>query len=224
MRVLVAAVAAALLVAPNALAAPPDLTRHGIAVTWPQGPLVPAGTPFEVKVRSKREQVSLKLVRVSESGKLMRVLARKTLRTGVLRVTLPATVSARYRLTLEAVDREWTEEFRSTCAPSGTFAVEANVTPAAARSGDHVVLRMHNTGTGCLSGGSGYGWERQAADGSWQNVPLPPNHGWTLELRSLFPGAWWGQRVWVWPTEPGAYRLTKGLGGAAAVVPFTILP
>lgn len=224
MRVFVAAVGVLLLAAPSAVAAPPNLSRHGIAVTWPNGPMVPANAAFEVKVQSKREKVSLKLVRVSESGKPMRVLARKTVRTGVLNVALPPTVGARYRLTMEAVDREWTEDFTTTCAAGGTPAVEGNVTPAAARSGDRVVLRMHNTGTACLSYGSAFSWERQLADGSWQNVPLPPNHAWTLEGRSLTPGSWTGERVWVWPTEPGAYRLTRGMGGAGLAVPFTILP
>lgn len=225
MRVLVAAVAAAVLIAPTAAAAaPPDLSRHGITVTWPEHDVVPANAPFEVKVQSKREKVSLKLVRVSESGKLMRVLARKTVRNGGLNVTLPATVGARYRITLEAVEREWTEEFTTSCGAGGVPGVEANVTPSSARSGDAVVLRMHNTGTACLSHGSAFSWERQAADGSWQNIPLPPDHGWTLELRSLTPGSWSGQRVWVWPTEPGAYRITKGLGGTSIAVPFTILP
>jgi len=225
MRVFVAAVAVLLVAAPSvAAAAPPNLSRHGIAVTWPKGDTVPANAPFEVKVQSKREKVSLKLTRVSESGKLMRVLARKTVHTGALNVTLPATVGARYRLTMEAVDREWTEDFKTSCGAGGTPGVEGNVTPAAARSGDRVVLRMHNTGTSCLSYGSVYGWERQLGDGSWQNVPIPGNNAWTAEGRSLTPSSWTGESVWVWPTEPGAYRLTRGFGDARLAVPFTILP
>ena len=82
----------------------------GVRVTWPvtkaETSLAP-GTKIVVRVSSSKRRSQLSLARVDASGRTMRVIARKTLRSGTFSATLPAAAPARYALRLGLAGRQY---------------------------------------------------------------------------------------------------------------------
>ena len=103
LRVTVLSLLSALALAAPAAAAPPNaakLRALGVKVAWPATGSLQPGHGVEVRVTSRRARSRVALVRVDTRGRVVRSVARATLRSGTFRAALPADAGARYTLQL----------------------------------------------------------------------------------------------------------------------------
>lgn len=221
MRLLVAlAAAAVLLIAPAAEAAGPK-------VTWPERRTYAPGEKLTVKVVSTA-RVRVALVRESASGKVMRTVARRTLRRGTFSAAAPS--AGRYSLRVGARSRAFT-------VASGPAAPQPSEPLPCARShGDKAELRLaaptvtaggvlaaevvNTSAAGCLMGGVGYLFERLQPDGSWARVPT--NLVFITVGVMIEPGRSFPKQVQI-PADftPGSYRLRDSVYGANGAIELT---
>lgn len=104
---------AALAVAASAAlppAHPPATTMSGVRISWPVKAAetsVEPGTTLAVRLRSSNRRSRVSFVRADASGRSMKVIARRTLRTGTFSVKVPSTTTrARYALRIEIAGRK----------------------------------------------------------------------------------------------------------------------
>ena len=101
-----------------ASAAPPDaakLRAVGVKVSWPVTgtATMAAGQVVEVRVTSRRTRSEVSLARVDARNRVMRVIARKSLRSGTFRAVLPQVrVDAGYALRLRVAGRRYSSRIR----------------------------------------------------------------------------------------------------------------
>jgi hypothetical protein len=84
-------------------AAPPARVVAGVTVTWPLSKPVTSVTPgasLTVRIASKRRSAKVSLVRVNADGRILGLIAAKTLRTGAFTVTVPRVYGAHFSLRL----------------------------------------------------------------------------------------------------------------------------
>jgi hypothetical protein len=235
------AVLLALLALPaSAHAAAPDpvkLERSGLKVTWPvvgASDVLEAGYTFTVRVKRKTPGPAARLALIQLAPR--KVLARRKLRDGRFRATIPEAHEARYRLVLKVGKRRWWSVIRTPPAPAplppvpapgeplyaaycasemGTRAATVTLEHPTARMGDIVRYELRNTGTACFHFGQGLTWERQAGD-SWQAVTCQVRGlecAYTMELLTLPPGQAYAAQALIHDNmTPGHYRLAKPYG------------
>jgi hypothetical protein len=221
MRLLVAlAAAAALLVAPAAEAAGPK-------VTWPEQRTYAPGEKLTVKVVSPA-RVRVALVRESASGKVMRTVARRTLRRGTFSAAAPR--AGRYSLRVGARSRDFTVAAKPAssprpseplpCARSHGDAAELRLAAPTVIAGGVLSAEVVNTSAGCLMGGVGYLFERLQPDGSWARVPT--NLVFITVGVMIEPGRSFPKQVQI-PADfaPGSYRLRDSVYGANGAIELT---
>jgi hypothetical protein len=189
------------LLAGTASAAPPDaakLRAAGVKVSWPvtgTATMAP-GQVVEVRVTSRRTRSEVSLARVGARDRVMRIIARKTLRSGSFRAVLPAAASgARYALRLRVAGHDYQSVIVTprpavpapapppatsvlAAAPQGPCDVgsggpQTTVGPAVRGAGERLTIELLNRGPGCLGipVTMTVAWERLTADGVWQAVP-----------------------------------------------------
>lgn len=220
MRLLLAALAAVLLVPTAAQAAGPK-------VTWPEQRTYATGETISVKVKSA-ERVRAALVRESASGKIMRTIARRTLRNGTFKAKAPA--AGRYALRVGKRERAITvadpdtpvssgplppaEPFEP-CRPDGDTA-ELRLGATSAKAGGTLPLEVVNTSKSCLTLGVGYSFERLLADGTW--VTVPSNQIFIALAVILGPGQHYAKQAVV-PADavPGTYRVVDQAHGSGTI-------
>jgi hypothetical protein len=218
---LVLALAAVLLMPTAAQAAGPK-------VTWPQQRSFAPGETISVKVASK-ERVRAALVRESASGKVMRTVARRTLRTGTFRATAPS--AGRYSLRVGPRERDITVASPTTpvsspplppatepqlpqCIHATADRAELRLSATSVAAGGTLPFEVVNTSSGCLHLGLPYGFERLSPAGTW--VDAPTDYMFALPMVLLGPGQSFGKQAKV-PAgfTPGTYRVVDHAFGAA---------
>lgn len=213
------------------------LRAVGLRISWPisasEVNLRP-GTRLVVRVsrvrgaRTRRPKARIKLVRVDARGRAIKAVARRAMRAGTFVVRLPSRAGARYALRLAVgKQRYWswiaTSEPAapvlepilplSACPRPGPSAGHARVDPPTGRSWDRLTVSLTNTGSSCLTGGVGYGWERQLAGGRWEEVRPDPYPAPALPFGAA-PGQTSTHGAFVWPElDPGPHRLVKTVEG-----------
>ncbi len=218
MRVILIAIAAVL--------ALPTAAQASLKVTWPQQRTYAPGETLSVKVVSTKP-VRAALVRESASGKVMRTVARRTLRRGTFSATVPAT--GRYSLRIGNRARSVTVASSPPsaklpappgppCSTATGDRAELRLATATVRAGDTLHFAVVNTSAGCLFGGAAYTLERLLPDGSWlvlnRDMPFPAiafilAAGTKLDKQAPIPA----------DAAPGSYRVTDSLTGAAGAIP-----
>jgi len=169
----------------------------------------------------------------------MRVVARRTLRSGTFKATLPATPGARYRLQLAAGNLRYSSAIATAApapipaaapappapapAPAGDpcvgvpleYEVTRTATPSSGRPGDLVTFTITNHGPGCVWWPSTDWphWKRATAEGGWEHVPVDPCTSTVVAPDA--PPTCAGLPAF-WPLEPGGihvyqHRIPTGL-------------
>jgi hypothetical protein len=198
----------------------------GPKVTWPQQRTFAPGETISVKVTSEA-RVRAALVRESASGKVMRIVARRTLRNGTFKAAAPRV--GRYSLRVGERERTITV---STPVSSGPLppVTDPPLPDCARPSGDRAELRLGapsvsaggtlplevvNTSTGCLVLGVGYSFER-LQDGVW--VTAPSNQMFITLGVLLGPGQTYPKQAAI-PADflPGTYRVVDTVSGATGI-------
>jgi len=185
-------------------------------VTFPNAEIVEPGTRVTVRIASDRP-VNAALVRVSATGRIMRTVRRKTLRTGSFTVRIPA---GGHALRVTAGRRHWQHRIEgvwSDCRPATTQTTTLHLKATTVQRGATLPYDFTNTAKGCVFTGASYRLERQAADGAWIAVPLP----WVFPaIAYVVPPAGTKAKSAQIPAdaEPGTFRLIDG--GVAA--PFAV--
>jgi hypothetical protein len=218
---LVLALAAVLLI-PTAAA-----QAAGPKVTWPEQRSYEPGEKISVKVKSSTP-VRAALVRESASGKVMRTIARRTLRSGTFKAKAPA--AGRYSLRVGKRERDITVAAPDTpvssgplppaepfepCRPDGDTA-ELRLGATSVKPGGTLPLEVVNTSGSCLTLGVGYSFERLQPDGSW--VTVPSNQIFITLAVILSPGQTYAKQAVV-PADaaPGTYRVVDQAYGSGTI-------
>ena len=98
------------------------------------------------------------------------------------------------------------------CPAQGTTSASMSLTSGSGPRGAKFEILLKNTGTGCLTGGVDYGWERRRPDGSWQPAGEP--RSWIALAFIAGPGTTHRFPAEVWPElEPGPHRVVKSFSG-----------
>jgi hypothetical protein len=163
----------ALVVATTAALALPAAAQASVKITWPRPATVEAGTKVKVKIRSDRP-VRVALVRESASGRIMRTLARRTLRTGTFTVAVPV---GGHALRVTSGKRHSQHAIRgvySHCVAATAQTTKLRLSATSVQRGGTLAYDLVNTGDRCVYTGFAYTFQRQAADGAWAPGPLPP--------------------------------------------------
>jgi len=219
MRLLLA-LAAVLLLPTAAQAAGPK-------VTWPQQRTYAPGETISVKVSSSKP-VRAALVRESASGKVMRTVARRMLRSGTFKAKAPG--AGRYSLRVGKRERDIAVAAPDTpvssgplppaepfepCRPDGDTA-ELRLSATSAPAGGTLPLEVVNTSASCLTLGVGYSFERLLADGTWAAVPS--NQIFITVAVILRPGQSYAKQA-VIPADatPGTYRVLDAAYGSGTI-------
>ncbi|MDA0167315.1 hypothetical protein OM076_44050 [Solirubrobacter ginsenosidimutans] len=202
-----------------ALALPAAAQASPVKITWPGADGYEPGQRFEMKIAST-ERVRVALVRESTSGKIIRTISRRTLRSGTFIAAMPEMGS--YSLRVTAGQRRWRHRLFANYANCPLAKASNTALRLAATSvsrGGTLDYDFVNTGKGCSLTGASYSLERQLADGTWTHVSLPwvfPAIGYPVG-----PGKTFHKRARVPDdAEPGAYRLLD----AGVAAPFTVTP
>ncbi|HEY6890300.1 MAG TPA: hypothetical protein VI300_21025, partial [Solirubrobacter sp.] len=82
----------------------PAAAHASVRITWPRADGYEPGQRFAVKIAST-ERVRIALVRESTSGKVIRTISRRTLRSGTFTAAMPELGS--YSLRVTAGQRRW---------------------------------------------------------------------------------------------------------------------
>jgi len=136
-------VAAALAFSPGAQAAPPKQVA-GVEITWPSERVFKPGGTVKVHVRSQVRRSRLALI---AGG---RALARRTLRSGTFRATLPAAGHHRAQLRIVVAGRAYTSTLHTSgCETSRTKASVATTTDRL-HNGAPIEFEITNRGPGCM--------------------------------------------------------------------------
>jgi hypothetical protein len=231
------------------------LRSAGLAVTWPlAGPAVTVapGTRLAVGVRKLRRSApvaTVALLRVGSTGRALRVVATRRVRSGRVALTVPATGpgGAHYALRLRAgrlTYAGWIDPPPPAPAPAPAPAplpapapnpnpdpcpVSAG-TPAATLTldagylpvGGTVGYAIADTGPTCISIGVGYSWQRQDGD-RWTDVPS--TKAFPALALLLRPGqSYRGSASPEASMTPGHYRLVTGYLGEPLRAPATSGP
>jgi len=187
----------------------------GPKITWPEQRTYAPGEKLTVKVVSSKP-VQVSLVRQSERGKVLRTIARRTLRRGTFSARLPQ--PGRYSLRVGSRHRDF-KVGRACPTPAGDRA-ELRLGAAAVRAGETLAAEVVNTSRGCVMGGAGYLFERLQPDGSWARVPtnlvfvavgLPIQAGKSQAKPVPIPADF----------VPGSYRLRDTVFGAKGRIDLT---
>lgn len=233
MRVLLLALAAVL--------ALPAAAQASLRITWPQQRTYAPGETLTVKVVSSKP-VRAALVRESASGKVMRTVARRTLRRGMFSAAVPA--AGRYSLRIAKRARTVTVAApappdpppadplpappspTSCYAPSGDRA-ELHLSATTVQPGATLPFELVNTSAACLLTGVGYAFERRLEDGTWEPVPTDQDF---ILLGVLVPAGTSYARTARIPADfaPGIYRLLDSASGNGENIPvaaeFEVVP
>jgi hypothetical protein len=191
-------VAAVLLVLPAAAAADDR-------VTWPDAREYQPGETIRVKVASKNA-TNVVFMRESAAGKVMRVIARRTVRRAT--VSLPIGKPGRYALRVGSATRRYNAG--TLCARSDGDKAELRLDATSVRAGDSLPYRIVNASTnlGCFTAGVGYLLERLLTDGTW--TPVNPGQ---LFIAVGIPVAPWQPFAKQAPIPadavPGTYRIQE---------------
>lgn len=208
-----------LLVILAAALALPAAAQASVKITWPRSDGYEPGKRFEVKIAAT-ERVRIALVRESTSGKIMRTISRRSLRTGTFTAALPDV--GLYALRVTAGKRRWHRRLVAMyagCAPAQARNTALTLGAPTVPRGGTLAYDFVNTGDSCTLTGAGYSLERQAADGSWSRVPLP--FVFPAIAYSVGPGKTLHKEARIPPdAEPGAYRLLD----AGVAAPFAVTP
>jgi hypothetical protein len=221
MRLVLAALAAVLLVPTAAQAAGPK-------VTWPEQRTYAPGETISVKVQSKL-RVRAALVRESATGRVLRTIARRTLRAGTFKAKAPT--EGRYSLRVGKRERDITVAAPDTpvssgplpqptepteyCRPDGDRA-ELRLGATSVKAGETLPLEVVNTSTGCLTLGVCFSIERLLPDGTWASVT--GNQVCIMLAVGLRPGERLAKQAVVPAgSPPGTYRAVDQVFGARTI-------
>jgi hypothetical protein len=140
-RIVGLALLALLALAPTAYAAPPKRVA-GVRLTWPSKTVFKPGETVALKVRSDKRKARVALI----AGK--RVLARRTLRNGTFRATVPKGAGGYYKLRVTIAGKHYRSVI-TTPACAGTNAA-LSTDGQLGRPGTPLKLTITNRGPGCL--------------------------------------------------------------------------
>lgn len=140
-------------------------------VTWPQAREYAVGERISVTVRSDRN-VRVAVLRVSSTGKVMRAVARRTVKRGTVTVTLSR--AGTYAVRVERRQRVLKVTAPAGCPEATPTALEATLSADRVQRGQTLRFTVTNVSEGCVSTGSGYEIEYHRGDGVWMPV------GWRL--------------------------------------------
>jgi hypothetical protein len=210
---------ALLVILAAALALPAAAHASPVKITWPRAGGYEPGQRFQVKIASTG-RVRVALVRESTSGKIIRTISRRTLRSGTFTAAMPEMGS--YALRVTAGRRHWRHRLfaaYATCPPAKASNTALRLATTTVPRGGTLDYDLVNTGDGCSLTGASYGLERRLADGTWSHVPLPfvfPAIGYPVG-----PGKTFHKHARIPDdVEPGAYRLLD----AGVAAPFEVTP
>lgn len=256
LAVAVAVLAALALTLPSTGSAA-QVAGHGWTVDWPlhegrqqvaPGTLLRVGVaPASVSRSSRRggsrsrrasARATVTLTRLAGNGRAARVLVRKRLSRGVVRVRIPRGAGPRYVLAVRGAGGVVARAvLRTAAAPrptpprpvtppragwcgSGVAAHAAAATMTADRTsvfaGERLTLTIANTGGTCLSAGYPYAWERQTPSG-WERVDT--HEIFILPAIAIEPGRSWSSTATVADATtmpPGHYRIRKEVDSSGA--------
>ena len=229
-----------LLVLAAVLLMPTAAQAAGPKVTWPEQRTFAPGATISVKVASKH-RVRAALVRESASGKVMRTVARRTLRSGTFKTKAPTV--GRYSLRVGWRERDITVAEPSTPVSSPPLppAIEPQLPECIHATADRAELRLGtttvaaggtlpfeivNTSSGCLHIGLPYAFQRLLPDGTW--VDAPTNLVFPLPLLLIGPRGSFTKQARV-PADfaPGTYRVVDHAFGAQKIdlaAQFDVVP
>lgn len=222
MRVIVLALAAVL--------ALPAAAQASLKVTWPQQRTYAPGETLAVKVVSSKP-VRAALVRESARGKVMRTVARRTLRRGTFSAAVPT--AGRYSLRIANRARVVSVVAPAPPPPPPATPLPVPLPPTSCYvpTGDRAELRLGattvqpggtlpfelvNTSTECLMAGVGYAFERRLEDGTW--TPVRTNQIF-ITIGILVPAGTSYAKTAQIPGDfaPGTYRLLDHVSGSGSI-------
>jgi hypothetical protein len=172
-------------------------------VTWPDTREYQPGETLKVKVANKNA-TKVVFVRETAAGKVMRVIARRTVRRAT--VSLSIGKPGRYTLRVGSATRRYNAGTR--CARSDGDKAELRLDATSVRAGGALPYRIVNPSTnlGCFTAGVGYLIERLLGDGTW--APVNPGQ---LFVAVGIPVAPWQpfakQALIPADAVPGTYRV-----------------
>jgi hypothetical protein len=203
--------------------------QASVKVTWPQQRTYAPGEALTVKVAADKA-VRVALVRESASGRVMRTISRRTLRTGSFSAAAPT--AGRYALRVGNRSRTVSIAAPVASLPltppptDPTSCVQPDVATAAlrlstttVRAGDELPYELVNQGPGCLVAGLAYSFEHQLPDGSW--VAAKPDLMFAAIAVLIDVGGSFAKQAQIpADAEPGAYHLLD----AGVAAPFDVTP
>jgi hypothetical protein len=193
---------------------PPPMAPFGIDLKWPtrsDGFVFERGQTLAVSVDSPRRKARLSLVAVDAAGTPTRAIARRTLRRGTFKVTIPS--AGTFALRMAIGDRRyWTWVRSEECLNFRGDSAEIRLHASSVAAGGSLNYDLVNTSDGCIGYGYGYSFERLQGDGTWARALFTsliafPAIGFTLPTAqstiktALIPG----------DLAPGTYRLVDNL-------------
>jgi hypothetical protein len=188
---------------------PPPLTPYGAKLKWPtRSPqrAFEAGQTIEVTIDSPRRRAKLSLVAVDDKGTPTRAVARRTLRRGTFRASIPG--SGTYALRLVIGDRRyWTWINAMACLNLRGDQAEIRLHAPSVPAGGYLSYDLVNTSAGCIGAGEGYLIEQLLADGTWG--PTPPR-AFSLPLTVLESGQA-KTKTAIIDVPPGTYRFVDSV-------------
>jgi hypothetical protein len=216
------------------------LREAGLRIAWPQETRMLAGEQVAVGVRATAarlrsgRRVRVALLGLSSTGRPIRVVAARRMRSGRFTAALPnASTERRYLLAVDADGRRYSRRIVAMPPPpppppppappqcaQAPSAVEMSLDRAAAQRSERFAIRFRNTGATCLTYGADYLFERLTDDGRWEPAGEPrPFPAWAA---GVAPGETAEIVGFVWEElEPGTYRVVKSFLGPDATVTAT---
>jgi hypothetical protein len=195
-------------------AKPPPRSPFGIDVNWPtRSDLMrfERGQTLAVAIDSPRRQARLSLVAVDAAGKPTRAVARRTLRRGTFKVTIPS--AGTFALRMAIGDRRyWTWIRSEECLNLRGDSAEIRLHASSVTAGGNLNYDLVNTSDGCIGYGYGYSFERLQGDGTWAHAPFTTLIAFpTVGL--ILPTAQTTTKTALVPGDlaPGTYRLVDDL-------------
>jgi hypothetical protein len=190
-RLLALAVFAALMAGTGTASASPALRapnnralRHaGVAVSWPvKGGVAERRVHDHIQVvvealrshRAHQPIVGVRLQRVTlRSGRALKLIARRRLRSGIFNAQLSEPPGARYALILQVGSRRYGSDIRTPigCSfPGSRVAASVTLGRTVVAPGGALTATVHNTTGNCYQLNWNYDLEYLQADGSWTRL------------------------------------------------------
>jgi hypothetical protein len=225
-----------LLIVVVAALALPVATHASLKVTWPEQRTYAAGEELTVKVASDKA-VPVALVRQSASGKVMRTIARRTLRKGTFTAAVPA--AGRYSLRVAQRGRTvtvvepvaWPQASPTppptfptlpapptACVTATDMSAELRLSATTVQAGGTLPYTLVNTSAACaVTAGAPYEFEWRLTDGTWEAVQSKQ----VFATYAVFlpAGRTYAKQAQI-PADfrPGSYRLLDSVSGGSGVV------